>query len=177
MRPVLVVMCIFAAACSGQAAVSPIAPVGPAITAAGTPVQGGSQLPLQGSYTSTSASTFSPPITLVINGTAAGTATQLGSFTATYTHYVDTTTKTAIGTITLTAANGDWLRADLTGAEDEFIPPNISRTTSVATIVEGSGRFASATGTFTIHSRGVIDFGAGTSTESATFAGTIDLNR
>jgi hypothetical protein len=177
MRPIILAVCVLAAACSGQALDSPTSPVSPSIGSATTPAQGGGLVPFQGSYTTTAASTFMPPITLVISGTAEGTAAQLGRFTAAYTHHVDTTTSTGTGTITFTAANGDWLRADLAGGEDAFIPPNISQITLAGTIVAGTGRFASATGTFTLRERSAIDFAAGTSSGSGSFDGSISLNR
>lgn len=101
----------------------------------------------------------------------------LGQFTATYVHHVDVTTATATGSITFTAANGDWLRADLVGREEGFTPPNVSHTRMVATITAGTGRFAAATGTFTIRESGAIDYVAMTSVGSGSFEGTITFGR
>ena len=177
LRTIIIAVAVLAAACGGQLPDSPTSPAATSLGLTQQPPQGGTGLPLKGSYTSTSASTFSPPITLIINGTGEGTSTVLGRFTAAYTHMVNVTNTMATGTMTLTAANGDQLQAELAGHEDEFIPPNVSLTTVVATVVGGTGRFISATGNFTIRSRGVIDFGAETASESATFQGTINLNR
>jgi hypothetical protein len=90
---------------------------------------------------------------------------------------VDLVALTGTGTFNFTAANGDQLFSTTSGGEDEFIPPNISHVTLVATIVGGTGRFAAATGTFTIRRIGTIDFAAGTSSQSGSFDGHIDLNR
>jgi hypothetical protein len=90
---------------------------------------------------------------------------------------VDTTTAVSTGTFNLTAANGDQLFTTTTGGEDEFIPPNVSRVTLVATIVGGTGRFDAATGTVTLHQIGVIDFATATSSGSGSFEGHISLNK
>jgi hypothetical protein len=80
------------------------------------------------------------------------------------------------GTFRFTAANGDQLLTETTGSEDEFIPPNISRVTLIATIVGGTGRFATATGTLTLRFTGTIDFASGTSSLVGSFDGYINLS-
>ena len=87
--------------------------------------------------------------TLTICGTAEGTATHLGRFTAVSVDTVNIATESA-GTLDFTAANGDRLFTTTAGKEEAFTPPNISRVRQVATIVGGTGRFAGATGTFTV---------------------------
>ena len=86
-------------------------------------------------------------------------------------------TAQSTGTFTFTAANGDQLITTTTGREDAFVPPNVSHVTLVATIVGGTGRFAEATGTFTVRWVGIIDFATGTSTETGSFEGHIDLKQ
>jgi len=176
MRLIVLAVCVFAAACSGQGLDSPTSPTSATVAAARAPAQSGTQLPFSGTFTTDTQAVFAPPTTLLINGTAAGTATHLGRFTATSTAVVDTTTATSTGTFNFTAANGDQLFTTTTGGEDEFIPPNVSRITLVATIVGGTGRFAAATGTLTMHSTGMIDFATGTSSGSGSFEGHINLN-
>jgi len=83
---------------------------------------------------------------------------------------------TSTGTFNLTAANGDQLFATTAGGQDQFTPPNVSHVTLVATIVGGTGRFASATGTFTVERTATINFAAGTSTAVGSFDGHISLN-
>ena len=90
---------------------------------------------------------------------------------------MDSATATGTGTFTLTAANGDKLFTRYAGGQTEFVPPNVSTITLVATITGGTGRFAAATGTFTIIRIAIVDFAAGTGTESGTFEGEINLNR
>ncbi len=139
--------------------------------------QSATELPFKGSYTFETSALFTPPTTLTISGTATGNATHLGRFTATSVDVVDVTTTASTGTFTFTAANGDHLFATTAGGEDEFIPPNVSRVTAVATVVSGTGRFAAATGTFTIRTIAVIDFTAATSSGSGSFEGSIDFNK
>jgi hypothetical protein len=135
----------------------------------------GTELPFSGSFTTATSGVFTPPSTLTITGTATGNATHFGRFTATTVDVVNTTNATSTGTYFLTAANGDQLFTTTVGGEEEFIPPNISRIRLVATIVGGTGRFASTTGTFTINSTIAVDFAAGTSSGSGSFDGHIIL--
>jgi len=59
-----------------------------------------------------------------------------------------------------------------------FIPPNNARLTNVATIENGTGRFAGATGTFTMIEFDTIDFAPGGNvTGEGTFEGEINLNK
>jgi hypothetical protein len=90
---------------------------------------------------------------------------------------VDTTNNTSTGTFRLTAANGDQLFTETAGRETEFIPPNISKVTLNARIVEGTGRFAGATGTFTVQRTEAIDFAASSATGSGSFEGHLNLNK
>ena len=113
----------------------------------------------------------------MINGSGEGTSTHLGQFTISYLHHVDLATASGTGSITFTAANGDWLRADVAGGEEGFTPPNISHTRMVATITAGTGRFAAATGAFTIRESGAIDYVTMTSVGSGSFEGTITFGR
>ena len=185
MRAIILSVCVFTAACSGPAD-SPTSPTSPTFApahtqaprgTAQTQAQSGTQLPLQGSYTNESNAVFTPPATLTVTGTATGNATHLGRFTATFVDVVGTTTAMSTGTLNLSAANGDQLFTTTSGGEDEFIPPNVSRVTLVATIIGGTGRFAAATGTFTLHQIGVIDFATATSSGSGSFEGHISLNK
>jgi len=62
------------------------------------------------------------------------------------------------------------------GAEAEIVPPDISHVTLTATIVDGTGRFVAATGTFQINRIGTVDIVAGTASYSGSFEGQINLN-
>lgn len=175
MRWLVVSVCVLAAACGGQD-LNVTSPAGVPGTSQ-TEARRGTELPLEGSFSRESRASFEPPITLVITGTAAGTASHLGRFTATSVDRVNTTNNTAVGTFNFTAANGDRLLTTTIGVENEFVPPNVSKVTLNATIVGGTGRFDGATGALTIHLTETIDLVANSATGSGTFAGTISLNR
>jgi hypothetical protein len=184
MRITIASLCLLMAACGGQNPSSPTSSmhVLGAADASGGPVgvsrtqaQGGTELPFKGSFTQQTRSVFEPPSTRVITGTAEGTATDLGRFTATTESR--STNNTATCTWNFTAANGDQLSTTTVGVANEFIPPNVSKVTLAATIVGGTGRFAGATGTLTIHNTQVIDFATSSSTGGGTIEGQLNLNR
>jgi hypothetical protein len=165
-------MCVVGAACSGQGSL----PTSPSATAA-LQARAGTELPFKGSFTGNGSSVFEPPITLVVTTTHTGTATHLGRFTATSVDRVNTTNNTATGTFDFTAANGDRLLTTTQGAENEFIPPNVSKIVLNARIVGGTGRFAGATGVLTIRITDTIDFVSNTGVGVGSFEGRISLNR
>ena len=182
MRLIVLGMCLFAGACSGQVLDSPTSPSTAAVLPGQTEAQGAVQLPFRGTFKGESRGVLNcpptcPPTILRVTGTDTGEATQLGHFSALYEDEVDAATATGTGTFTLTAANGDKLFTRYVGGQTEFIPPNVSTVTLVATITGGTGRFARASGTFTIIRTGIVDFAAGTGTESGSFEGQISLNK
>ena len=63
---------------------------------------------------------------------------------------MNTTTRTATGTYEFTAANGDTLTADVVGRAMPTGTPGVLAIVEVATITGGTGRFAGATGSFTV---------------------------
>jgi hypothetical protein len=114
------------------------------------PAAAGEQVPfrgrLQGAITVTS---VSPPI---VNETVAGTgnATHLGKFTYQQPHSVNLATSTLIGSYHFTAANGDELFADFIGRSSATPTPGVRSIVETATVTGGTGRFAGATGGFTV---------------------------
>jgi hypothetical protein len=181
MRPIILGVCLFAAACSGHEVNSATSPTSAAFAPAQTQAQGGAQLPLNGSFTQKGTGTLNcpptcPPTTLRINGSETGTATHLGRFSATSEDVVNLATRTNTGVFNFVAANGDELFTRTTGREDEFVPPNISHVTLVATITGGTGRFAAASGTFTIHRIDVIDFATNSGSGTGELSGHINLH-
>src|SRR4051812_16908800 len=79
------------------------------------PVEAGEQVPFSGSLDGVVTRGIPGPsgAPVLVEGT--GHAAQLGRFTFTFPHLVDTTTREATGTYTFTTANGDTLTADVTG--------------------------------------------------------------
>lgn len=114
----------------------------------------GDQVPfkgsLEGSYT---AAPIDPsvPLILAVHLDATGKATHLGKFTYDFPHVVDRSTVPSIGvgTCTITAADGDQVFADITG-KATLIVPGLLHGVETATITGGTGRFANASGSFTV---------------------------
>jgi hypothetical protein len=169
MRLIVLGVCLFAAACSGQALNSPTSPTSTGLGLVQTAARGGPDLPFRGSYTSV---IEVPPPSAV--GTVEGTATHLGRFTGRLT--AEVTGNTATGKFTFIAANGDQLSGTFVG-EGVFMPPNTATRNEIATIENGTGRFAGATGTFTMVTVDTIDFATGKATGTGTFEGEINLNK
>jgi hypothetical protein len=89
-----------------------------------------------------------PPFAQV-NVSATGQATHLGRFTIEIPHVVNFATQSATGTMTLTAANGDALIASFTGHSQ--INGSLVTIVETATVTGGTGRFADASGSFTVN--------------------------
>jgi hypothetical protein len=106
-----------------------------------------------------------------------GQATQLGQFELLIEVVVDFGTRpvTGVGTLTFTAANGDTLVADATGFSALVAPGLVLITERAIIDPDGStGRFAGATGTFTIER--LADAATGvTGATAGSFEGTISL--
>jgi hypothetical protein len=98
-----------------------------------------------------------------------GTATYLGRYTEHVVMQVNVLTMTSTGTATFTAANGDNLTASVAGQATRTGPTMLS-IVEIYTITGGTGRFAGATGNFTLES--TVDQVTGVS--SGTFSGAID---
>jgi hypothetical protein len=97
-----------------------------------------------------------------------GTATYLGKYTEHITMQINVLALHGIGAATFTAANGDTLTATVDGQATRTSPTTLS-IVEVYTITGGTGRFADATGTFTLNS--TVDQPTGVS--SGTFSGSI----
>ncbi|MGH9239751.1 MAG: hypothetical protein ACRD3G_17040 [Vicinamibacterales bacterium] len=106
-------------------------------------------VPLKGTLDGAYALEFAGP-TLLVTGAGTGNATQLGRFTFEYDEVVDLSTGTGRGTYEFTAANGDRLTADWTGYGLPTETPTVLLVVENATITGGTGRFANASGSFTI---------------------------
>jgi hypothetical protein len=109
-----------------------------------------------------------PTLSVTRDGT--GTATYLGKFTEDITLQVDIPTSHATGVATFTAANGDTLTATVDGQGTPTTTPGVVSIVEVYTITGGTGRFADATGTFTLEST----LTQATGVSSGTFSGVID---
>jgi len=133
-----------------------------------SPAPAGQQVPFNGSWVSHETYDVQFPV-MFVHGTATGYATQIGRYTATYEEQVDLFTGSSVGAITVVAANGDVIFATQTGQGDPTPDPDIFSIVEVSTITGGTGRFAGATGTFTIER--LVSLSTGDS--SGSFSGTI----
>ena len=162
----------------------PVAPTGPTslspaspsiassdanATGAGLLAQG-HEVPFKGRWEGAlTARTPLPPGFLSISFEGTGNATHLGRFTVEIRIVLNTTDRTLTGTYEFTAANGDTLTAAFTG-QSPLTPPGVPQTSvETATITGGTGRFASASGSFTAER--VVDLATFLTTGS--FEGTI----
>jgi len=128
--------------------------------------------PFKGAYSAHETYVFdlqSVPPTRTVDGSGSGHATHLGRFTLTYDHLVDLSRRAGVGTAHFIAANGDSLFTEITSQAGPTDLPGMVRVIEEHTIVEGTGRFAGATGSFTIDR--LVDTATGIT--SGSFEGTI----
>jgi hypothetical protein len=114
---------------------------------------------------------LAPPF-VKVDVEGSGKATHIGRFTVEIPHVVNRANGTAIGSYHFTAANGDTLSADFIGQATPTTTPGVLYIEETATITGGTGRFAGATGSFTVER--LFDTIAGTTAGS--FKGTIRLH-
>lgn len=108
-----------------------------------------------------------PTASLTRDGT--GTATYLGKYTVHIEITINIPTMSSTGTAIFTAANGDTLTANVAGQATRTGSTTLSIIEDY-TVTGGTGRFADATGSFTLE--GTVEETTGVS--SGTFSGVID---
>ena len=170
--PFIVAALVAAVLCGG--CTEPVSPTSPTSIATGNlsldsgtqqiAVSSGTEkfVPFRGSFEGTQ--TLTPPNS--VNGRATGNGTYLGQFTVVFPHTVDFVNRTGDGTYRFTAANGDELTAHFVGQAQGGPIVSIEEH---ATITGGTGRFAGATGSFTVQRR----FDPANGTTEGSFEGTI----
>jgi hypothetical protein len=133
------------------------------------PADAGEQVPFKGRLEGVVTITpLQPPfVSVLVEGT--GNATHLGQFAWASPLVANLATGAAIGSYQFTAANGDMLFADFTGQSTPTATPGVLDIVDTGTIRGGTGRFAGATGKFTV--KHLFDPAAGTTFGS--FNGTI----
>jgi hypothetical protein len=107
------------------------------------------QVPFKGSFNTVETIVVEFP-TLFTNGIGGGQAAHLGRYTVTYQAVVDLFTGQAVGSADFIAANGDSLFTEFVGQSSPTADPDISSIEETYTITGGTGRFASATGSFSM---------------------------
>ena len=128
------------------------------------------QLRLKGSLQAVETNELNFPI-LSVDATGSGKATQVGRFTIDYQVQVNVLTLSGSGPTTLIAADGSSLLAEVSGQATPTGTPNVVSILSTGTITGGTGRFAGASGSFTLER--VLDQTTGVT--SGTISGTIVL--
>ena len=88
--------------------------------------------------------------TLFANGSGSGKATHLGRFTFSYEVVVDLRTFSGPASAHFVAANGDSVFAAGSGQSYATETPDVRRVVETYTITGGTGRFADASGSFTV---------------------------
>ena len=142
--------------------------LGLAVTVGTVAVAAAAETPFKGTLDAVETSQFVFPISS-IDREGTGTATYLGKYTEHVTQQVNVLTMSSTGASTFTAANGDTLNASISGQANPTSPGVLS-IVEVYTITGGTGRFAGATGTFTLES--TLNLATGVS--SGTFSGAIN---
>ena len=177
MRPIVLSMCLLAAACGSQDLKSPLSPASMRAGAeAQSQAKGGTDLPFSGTVSGTTRAAFPAPGTLEITLNGGGHATHIGQFEM---------TAVATGTFPNRSRPGrgcspPLMAIELTAeieARGEPIGELTDRVTSVGKITGGTGRFASATGHFTAIFIAPRDESTGTGTFSGSFEGRLNLNQ
>ena len=126
------------------------------------------ETPFKGTVNAVETGTVAFPIrSITREGT--GTATYLGRYTEHITMDINLLFMSSTGTATFTAANGDTLTATVAGQATRTSPTTLSIVENY-TVTSGTGRFADATGSFTLNS--TLDQTTGAS--SGAFSGAID---
>ena len=88
--------------------------------------------------------------TLFVDASGSGKATHVGRFTVTYESEVNLLTAAGNGSVHFIAATGDSLFAEGTGQASPTENPDVASIVETYSITGGTGRFAGATGSFTV---------------------------
>jgi hypothetical protein len=107
-------------------------------------------MPLKGPFQAVETQQPNLP-TVFVTATGSGEATRLGRFTVSYEGTVNVQTGASTGlSAHYTAANGDSLFAEGSGQATPTETPGVLKIVETYTITGGTGRFAGASGTFTV---------------------------
>jgi len=128
------------------------------------------RLDLKGSFEAVETHEFGPGI-MFVDATGVGNATHLGLFTYDLQAEVSLPSLAASASATLIAANGDMIFGEGSGQGTPTGTPGIVSIVETYTIIGGTGRFAGATGNFTVER--LLD--RATLVSSGTISGTIVL--
>jgi len=134
------------------------------------PAAAGKQLYLKGSLQALETHELTFP-RLSVDAAGSGHATHLGRFAINYQAIVVVTTGSGSVSAHLIAANGDSLFAEGTGQATPTATPNVSQIVERYTITGGTGRFAGASGSFTVERQLNLTTGATSGTITGDIVG------
>lgn len=124
---------------------------------------GTTRLPFKGTMQSSETySTVFPTMYVTANG--AGESTQLGPFTVSYHIEVNLLDLSETESVHFAGTNGDSIQAKGVGQAIEDRTPGMHNAVEIYTITSGTGRFAGASGTFTVKRLVSITVGIASST-------------
>ena len=128
------------------------------------------ELPFKGTVQSVETYVVTPPI-MSVTANGSGKATHLGQYALRYEVEVNLETLLGAGSAEIVAANGDILNANMSGQATPTGTTDVFNVVEEFTITGGTGRFANASGSFTLHREVNITTGV----TSGTMNGTILL--
>ena len=115
------------------------------------PANAAEELPFKGTLQAVETHEFDfPNQTLFVTGNGSGNATQLGRYSVAYNVTVSLVSGGGPASIRLEAANGDALFATGFGQGTPTAIADVSMIVETYTITDGTGRFAGASGSFTV---------------------------
>jgi hypothetical protein len=115
------------------------------------PASASEQLPFKGTLQAVETHEFDfPNQTLFVTGNGSGNATHLGLYSVEYHVTVSLVTGGGPASIRLEAANGDAILATGFGQGTPTPIPDVRMIVETYTIIDGAGRFAGASGSFTV---------------------------
>jgi len=132
------------------------------------PVAAKQLVPFSGSFQGVEIDVVQFP-TISVDGSGSGIARHLGLFTMTWDLTVNIVSSSATGTFHFIAANGDSIFTEIVGQAEPTETPGVAHIVEINTITGGTGRFAGATGSFTVER--LLDQTTGVT--SGSFSGTI----
>jgi hypothetical protein len=136
------------------------------------PASAGKSVPFKGSVQAVESYDIQFP-TMFVDTSGSGNATHMGRFTVTWEFTVNLLNGAGIGSAHFIAANGDSLFTESLGQGDPTETPGINRVVEAHTITGGTGRFAGATGSFTLERL----VGLATGVTAGSFDGTIAFGK
>ena len=155
------------AACGADATGDPIAPSAPVLARGAHAEADAKTKQIHGTMQATETGAPQPGTPIVVRRLEGeGVASHLGRFTTLGIITLNLATASGTGTVTYTAANGDVLGGTATG--QAVVGGGFATVTETVTITGGTGRFAGATGTFTVVRRIVQATGISTGTIDGT---------